>query len=102
MPGQPGQVAAILLQRLVGAFRVLARDTLGPSYLLQRAQEPFLRQAEFLEDTPFLDHRQYDMFDAEIVVFQCLLFLFGFGQDLIEPRGDVELSGASTGALYLM
>jgi hypothetical protein len=33
------------------------------------------------------------MFDAEIVVFQSPLFVFGFGQDMAEPGGDVELWG---------
>ena len=41
------------------------------------------------------------MFDTEIVVFQGSLFVFGFGQDLTEPRCDMELSGACPGALDL-
>ena len=47
------------------------------------------------------DVTEDDMFDAEIVVFQSPLFVFGFGQDMAEPGGDVELSGACPGALYL-
>ena len=101
MPSQPGQVAAVLLQRLIGAFRVLARHTLGPSYLLQRAQQPFLRETEFLEDAPFLDHGEDDVFDAEIVVLQRSLFVFGFGQDLTEPGCYMELSRACPGSLNL-
>src|SRR6188508_2931525 len=41
------------------------------------------------------------MFDAEIVVFQCTLFVFGLGQDLAQPGGDVELAWACSGPLYL-
>ena len=34
-------------------------------------------------------------------VFQRALFVFGFGQDLAEPRRNVELSWACPGTLYL-
>ncbi len=101
MSRQSGEVTAIFFQSLVGAFRVLARDTLRPSYLLQRAQEPFLRQTKFFKDAPFLDHGEDDMFDTEIIVFQGPLFVFGLRQDLTEPRCDMELSGACPGPLDL-
>ena len=38
-PGLPGQVDAVLLQRLVGTLRVLRRDPRVPAYLLERLDQ---------------------------------------------------------------
>ncbi len=101
LPGELRKIAPVLFERLIGAFGVLTGDALMAADLLECAQQPLLRQAEFSKHTAFLDHGKEHMFDTEKVVLQRPLLFFRFGQDLIKSGSDVDLTRATSSSLDL-
>ncbi len=101
LAGQSCEIAAVLLQGLVGSFGVLAGDSLVASDLLQGGKEALPGDVQPLEELGLLRDGQQHVLDAEVFVVEPLHLGFGTGQDLGEPLGDVDLSGGGAGPLHL-
>ena len=97
--GELGEVAAVLFERLVGAFRILARHALIAAHLLERGHEAVARQPgglEELADGPrVVQQREQQMLDADEVVLQAFRFLFGLVELLPETRGEIDFTARS-------
>ncbi len=96
--GERGEVAPVLVERLVGALRVRARDPLAAAHRRRRLQqllagEPRRSQRFRHRAVLALGQGQQQVLDAHVLV----LHLPGEGlrrvQHLVRPRGDVELAG---------
>ena len=78
LPGERGQVAAVLLQRLVGRLGRRARDPLAAADLLQRCVDPVARDAEPPQDLPgrarlrVVGERQQEVLGRDVVVLEPL------------------------------
>ena len=93
------QVPAIALQSLIGALRILIGHTLVAAYFLERRKQAFSAQAVVAQQTArrpiVFQHGQQHMFDADVVVFQFLGFIFSAGEQLGQALGDVHMVRAT-------
>ena len=80
--GERGQVAAELLERLVGALRVLRRDALAAAHLLERAQHLLAR-----EDV----EGEQQVLGRDVVVLELARLLLGAVEHLAECVRDLRL-----------
>ena len=75
------QVAAVLLQRLVGRLGILRGDALMAAHFLQGRHEPVAGDAELLEDLPagagVVEHGQQQMLDGDVLVLELLGLVLG-------------------------
>ena len=95
--GERGEVASVLLERLVGAFGRGARHALTAPHGRRRLQDLVVREAGRAED---LGHRavleagerQQHVLHAHELVLHALGLGLGRTQDLVDARGDVHLT----------
>ena len=96
LPGQLGQVAAVALQRVVLALRVLVGDARPAADLLQRGQHRVTADARVAEqagDRPVgLQQRKKQVLGADVFVVELL------GLALGAPQGDRQLASDLRGA----
>ena len=91
------EIAAVPLERLVGAFGVLRRDALVAAHLAQRLQVAVPREPGVAEDPPELSgrlrHRQQHVLDRHVVVLQGLGLFFGRAHDSRQLARERHLRG---------
>ena len=92
-PGRLREVAAELLQRLVGFLGVLRRDPLTAADVLEGGHQPFAVDTEFLQQpaggTLVVGHREDEVLDGEEVVLEFLGLVLGLGEQFVETAGEV-------------
>ena len=99
-----GEVAAVALERLVRALRVLAGDALGPADRRHRLEDGVLRHAALLEQAhgrrlrSFGRDRDEQVLGADVLVLQPFGFLLGRVGDLPEARRQRRLRAAAARA----
>ena len=100
--GELGEVAAVALQGLVGAFRRGGGDALVAADLLHGLHEALAGEAELLEQAAgraaVAGHGQEQVLDRDVVVLEAAGLVFGLGQEAVEAAGDVDLVGRARGA----
>ena len=97
--GELGQVAAELLERLVGRLRVLVGDPLVAADSLQRLEQLGAAEARGFQSGAggalFLEHREEQVFDADVIVLEALGLVLGPGEGAGETLRQVNLVGGS-------
>ena len=78
--GELRQIAAILLQRLIGRFRVLRGHALAAANFFQRRQQTFASDAELLQEPSRRAavssvSGEQEMLDGNVVVLEFLRFV---------------------------
>ena len=101
--GERGEIAPVLLERLVGALGRLARHALAAPDGRRRLEELLAREAggaERLGHRAVLEvgERQEQVLDAHVLVLHALRLGLGAGQDLVHARRDVHLARGSAGS----
>ena len=80
-----GEVAAVLLQRLVLLFGVVARDAMRTAHLLQRVEHGVVRDAERTQQVAdaagHVRHREQQVLGREVLVVELRAFLVGFFEE---------------------
>ncbi len=94
-PGQLGQIAAVLLQRLVFGLGVLVGDSLVAPHLAQCVQQVFVGRCCVLEDL-LVGEREQQMLGRDVFVLEAP----GFALRLLEVLGH-SLEQRSSDALVL-
>ena len=95
-----GQIATVLLECLVGRFRVLTRDALRSANARQRLQHLVAPDAALLQDLPdggapaFAGDREEQVLGADVLVLQPLRFLFRGVGHTTQPAGQADLRSA--------
>ncbi len=99
-PRQGGQVPAVLLQRLIRCFRVLAGDPLPATHLLQGVEHLVLGRAVAPQDLPgwalglLVRQRQQEVLGGQEVVLQPLHLGVRLLEDTAELGRERRLGGA--------
>jgi hypothetical protein len=97
------QVAAVLLQRLVGLLGAGARDALLAAHLGERLEEAIARDLELSQDPagvalgPLLEERKQQMLDRDVLVLQAARLLLRLRHQPGEALRDVDLAGLCAG-----
>ena len=82
--GQPGQVAPVAFQGLVGGFGILRGHALAAAHLAQGLHQALVGEAEFLQQfargAALVDSRQQDVLHRNVLVLQLARLVFGGGQ----------------------
>jgi hypothetical protein len=92
------QVAAVLLERLVGLLGIRARHALRPPHVGERLQEPVAGHVEVGQQASrgggriLLEKGQDEVLDRDVLVPQALGLLLGPDDELGEALGDVDLA----------
>ena len=100
---QRGQVAAVLLQRLVGGLGVLAGHALAAAHLAERRQQLVACQVELAQDAHCLaadvrlGHPQQQVLSREVIVLEGAHLVLGALQRAPQPRRRAELLGVAAG-----
>jgi hypothetical protein len=98
------QVAAVLLERLVGPLGGGAGDALAAPHLGEDLEEALARDTVLAQGAACagprsgVDHREEDVLDRHVVVLEPLGLLLGGVEDLVERTRDVDLPGSRAGA----
>ena len=93
-----GDVAPVLVERLVLPFRVLVGDALVAAHVLERVQDALVGGAKPLQRLTgvalVLGHGEEEMLGGDVLVSERLRFLLGLLQDAAEPRrrGDLHVA----------
>ena len=91
-----GQVAAVALERLVLAFRLLVGHALRPADGLEDRQDIRAREAGLFQDrlrrAIALGRREQQVLGADVLILERLRFLLGQLEQLAQPRRGVELA----------
>ena len=100
------QVAAVLLQCLVGGLRRGAGHALGTTDLGQDLEDSVAVAAVLAEQVGGVgvgagpEHREDEMLDRDVLVLEPLRFLLGGVQQLPERASDPELAARGAGSAY--
>ena len=100
LAGEIGQIAAVALERLIGALGVLAGDALRPAHRRQRLQDRVAGDTALLEQPrrrgfPALGgNRDEEMLGADVLVLEPLGFRLGRVGDRAEARRQRRLRPA--------
>ena len=84
--GERGEIAAVLLERLVGALGILARDLLAAPHVLERLEQRVTR-----DDV----EREQEVLDRGVLVAQSAHLLEGLVEHAAERRRGLRLRGAA-------
>ncbi len=94
-----GQVAAVLLQRLVGALRVLAGDALGAAHCARRRAgrrlDAGLRQDALGRAAGVGEQGQQQVLGGDVLVAELAELVVGAQDDLAGPRAELHLHVAA-------
>jgi len=81
--GRLRQIAAVALERLIGAFRILARHALIAAHIAQRPEQPVAREAGIAKNPSDSagvgGHRKQQVLNGDVFVVQFFRFVFGCG-----------------------
>ena len=103
--GQLGEVAAVALQGLVGAFRGGGGDALAAADLLEGLHEALAGEAELFEQAAggaaVAGHGQEQVLDRDVLVLEAAGLVFGLHQEAVEAAGDGSVVRRPRGASYL-
>ena len=90
-----GEIAAVLLERLVRALRIRVRDALVASHVFERAQNALVRDAETLQRLTRVavvgGHREQEVLSGHVLVAERLRFLLRLLQHAAEARRRADL-----------
>ncbi len=90
-----GEVAPVLLERLVLALRVSVGDALVAAHVLEGAEHALVRDAETLQrltGVPVVGgHREQQVLGGDVLVAERLRFFLRALEDAAEPRGCADL-----------
>src|SRR5205809_45963 len=96
--GELGEVAAVLLERLVGGLGIGRGDALVAAHLLEGRHQPLAREAEAAEDAALGGHGEEEVLDAQVLVLEPPHLVLGLGEQLREALGDEGLRRPARGA----
>ena len=99
LPGHLRQVAAVLLQRLVGRLGVLRGDALAAAHLAQRRHASCRARARLAEQAAgrpgVIEQCQEEVFDGDVFVLERLGLVLGLDQDAVERGPGMRLIAAA-------
>src|SRR2546428_3157404 len=105
LPSELGQIAPVLFERLVLAFRILVGDALIPAHVLERVEHALVRHAETLEGLPrvalVFGHREEQVLRRNELVAEALGLFLRLLQDAPEARRRADLHVAADLGLTL-
>jgi len=94
--GQLHEIVTVLLERLVLAFGVVGGDALVAAHLFERGEQLTgvdARVGQKAAGRGFrLRHREQQVLDREVLVFEALRVVAGLHQQLVQRLGDVDLA----------
>ena len=92
--GQHGQVAAVLLERLVLRLRVLVGDAVRAADLAQRLEQRLVRRPRILQNGQIAEGEQH-VLGRDVLVLEALGLALGLLKVLGQPLADVRPAAAA-------
>ena len=86
---QLGEVAAVFAEGFISGFGILRRDPLVAANIFEPARQLFARDTKLFKQpsrrAAIVDHRQQQMLDGNVFVFDLLRFFFGLSEHTVQP-----------------